>query len=171
MALGEVTGTVERESSFSDKVRDAIRAAKMGQTVKIAWSVDPEVSAKLMPLKAKRDGFMALLVAHREKTKVNGKPVNLTDAQQVALSNAIKQLDTDRIVIVRAAMNNEANKHRASAVAFAKSLPNTTIRVGTETSVDPKDCRFTFSVSRTLTSIEEADALLASFVPQEPAKA
>lgn len=171
MALGQVTGIETRESSFSEKVREALKSAKYGQTVKITWSPEVETSAKLMPLKSKRDAFAALLLAHREKTKINGKAVNLSDAQQIDLVNAVKQMDADRIVIVRAAMNSEANKHRASANAFAQSLPNTTIKTGTETNVDPQDCRFTFTVSRKLTSVESADSILAQFAAEGAPKA
>lgn len=168
MALGQISGIETRESSFSEKVREALKNAKYGQTVRITWSPDPEVSAKLMPLKSKRDAFAALLLAHREKTKINGKAVNLTDAQQVDLVSAVKQLDMDRIVIVRAAMNSEANKHRASANSFAQSLPNTTIKTGTATSVDPSDCRFTFEVVRKLTSVESASSILAQYEVETP---
>ena len=164
MALGQVAGIVTRESTFSEKVREALKTAKLGQTVSITWSVPPVVSEKLAPLAKDSAEYGAILLAHAEKTLINGAKVNLSDQEQKDLFEARTLIDQERIDIVRKAMNSERNTHASAAKAFAdREMPHAMIKVGTSTNVDPSLCRFEFTAYRKLTRTESAANIAARF--------
>lgn len=164
MALGQIAGVVTRESTFSDKVKEALKNAKLGQTVSITWAIPPTVSEKLAPLAKDSAEYSAILLAHAEKTAINGVKVNLTDVEQKDLFEARTLIDQERIDIVRKAMNSERNTHASAAKAFAdREMPHVVIKVGTATNVNPDLCRFEFTAYRKLTRTESASAIASRF--------
>ena len=161
MALGNEKAIVTVEASLDDTIKGKLRNLPIGKAIAFGWQPSVETVNAIKPLREKFDAYMMALKLHRDKGKdAKGKPVNLTDAQQVALANGAQTVADSAQALIAKGMNAEGTRLRGMLKAFEKSTPDRSYTLSVRTAAKLEDCAFIFRANHVASFTDAADSVL-----------
>ena len=159
--LGNEKAIVTIDASLDDTIKAKLRNLPVGKAIAFGWQPSPETSNAIKPLREKFDAYMMALKLHREKGKdAKGKPVNLTDAQQIALANGAQTVANGMRDLIAKGMNGEGTRLRQMLKAFEKSTPDRAYALSVRTASKLEDCAFIFRAVHVASFTDAADSVL-----------